>query len=276
MWFSWNPRHKTDAVDKFFRGAEPFKGTVAVEVNWQDNPWFPDVLRTDMEQDYEADPEMAHHVWGGGYEVVTEGSYYGKDIADAARQGRICFVPHDRASAVYASWDLGIGDSTAIWVFQRVGLEWHFLDCYENVGKSLDHYIDWLGGHPYKIGLHVLPHDAEARELQTGKSRQQFFIDRGLSTMVVPRHEIGDRIHAVRMMLPYCYFDKNHCEDGMDALRLYRSEFSEKNQTYADRPRHDASSHFADSFGYAAMGAPDSAREAAWKKPIIRNLHLVS
>lgn len=67
IWFSWNPAHPTDPVDAFFRGAEKPPGAVVVEVNWRDNPWFPDVLRADMEWDRKRDPDKYAHIWGGGY-----------------------------------------------------------------------------------------------------------------------------------------------------------------------------------------------------------------
>jgi Phage terminase large subunit len=72
LWFSWNPRHETDAVDRFFRGREPRDDAVLVAVTWRDNPWFPDVLKSEKESDYANDPEKADHVWGGNYEIVRE------------------------------------------------------------------------------------------------------------------------------------------------------------------------------------------------------------
>jgi phage terminase large subunit len=81
IWFSWNPRHDTDAVDEFFRGAHRPADAIVVEVNWDCNPWFPDVLKAEKDRDYAADPEMADHVWGGGYQIITEGAYYAKLLA---------------------------------------------------------------------------------------------------------------------------------------------------------------------------------------------------
>lgn len=64
IWCSWNPRHDTDAIDKFFRGPVPNPEAIVVEVNWPDNPWFPEVLKKEKDHDYGVDPEMADHVWG--------------------------------------------------------------------------------------------------------------------------------------------------------------------------------------------------------------------
>src|SRR5262249_20101020 len=60
LWFSWNPRFRTDAVDKFLRKNPPREAVVA-QINWNDNPWFPEVLRKEMLHDYETDPELAEH-----------------------------------------------------------------------------------------------------------------------------------------------------------------------------------------------------------------------
>lgn len=72
LWFSWNPRAKTDPVDSFLRGETPPPGTVVVEATYEDNPWFPAVLREEMEWDKRRDPEKYSHVWGGKYESRSE------------------------------------------------------------------------------------------------------------------------------------------------------------------------------------------------------------
>ena len=103
LWFSWNPRHETDAVDRFFRGGKHRDDAALVAVNWHDNPWFPQVLNSEKESDYANDPEMAEHVWGGNYEIVSEASYYARLIAEAERQGRIGDFPHDQGLTVVTS-----------------------------------------------------------------------------------------------------------------------------------------------------------------------------
>lgn len=67
LWFSWNPRYPTDPVDAFFRGGEPPPDSIIVEANYMDNPWFPEVLRREMEWDKRRDPDKYQHVWLGGY-----------------------------------------------------------------------------------------------------------------------------------------------------------------------------------------------------------------
>jgi phage terminase large subunit len=72
LWFSWNPRLDSDPVDNLLRGAEPPPSATVIEVNFNDNPWFPDVLREEMEYDRNRDPDKYAHVWLGGYVQNSE------------------------------------------------------------------------------------------------------------------------------------------------------------------------------------------------------------
>jgi phage terminase large subunit len=67
LWFTWNPSEATDPVDVLLRGDKVPPGSVIVEVNFDDNPWFPDVLRDEMEYDRDRDPDKYAHVWRGQY-----------------------------------------------------------------------------------------------------------------------------------------------------------------------------------------------------------------
>ena len=71
LWFSWNPARPTDPVDDLLRGGSPPEDSTVVEVTWRDNPWFPDVLRREMEYDRGRDPELFAHVWDGEYETQS-------------------------------------------------------------------------------------------------------------------------------------------------------------------------------------------------------------
>lgn len=276
IWSSWNPRFRTDAIDMFFRGRNPPDNAIVVKANWQDNPFLPEVLYEEMMYDYSNDAAMAEHVWGGGYEIITTGSYYGKLIAQAEVEGRITFVPHDKSTKTFAGWDLGIGDSTAIWVFQIVGLEWHFLKYYENKDEDLAHYVDWINKLPYNIDLHILPHDAEARELQTGFTRTVFLEKRGCKCHVLPKGNDEDGVNAVRGILPASFFDIDGCEPGLNCLRMYHAVFDEVLQVQKTKPLHDWSSHGAKAFEYASVGGliVGGANKSDWKKKVARESHV--
>lgn len=67
MLFSWNPRFDTDPIEGLLRGPNAPPDSIVVEVNYLDNPWFPDVLREEMEYDKRRDPDKYMHVWKGEY-----------------------------------------------------------------------------------------------------------------------------------------------------------------------------------------------------------------
>lgn len=77
LWFTWNPTNPTDAVDVLLRTGRCPPDSVVVEVNYSDNPWFPDVLRAEMEFDRSNDAEKFAHIWQGRYYVVG-GRVYGR------------------------------------------------------------------------------------------------------------------------------------------------------------------------------------------------------
>jgi phage terminase large subunit len=277
LWFSWNPRYAEDPVDAFFRNNPSDPDVICVTSNWRDNPWISEVLVKDKDRDFKNDPIAAMHIWEGQYMQVTAGAYYAKDLVRTHLEGRIRHVPYDRAANVYAGFDLGIGDKTAVWLFQVINQEWHWLAYYEAAGMPLGHYIDWLRARPYKIDTVLLPHDAEARELQTGKNRKQFFEERGYHARVVPKGAVEDGIEAVRQILNRCYFDAEETAEGLHMLRSYRTDYRENLRTFAPQPLHDFASHGADAFRTSVMGATlvDYVR-SDWSKPIIRGLQVVA
>jgi Phage terminase large subunit len=95
LWFSWNPNQKTDPVDVLLRGENPPPDAVVVQANYSDNPWFPDVLRTEMEYDKRRDLGKYAHVWLGEYQRNSEARVFKNwrieefDVPDEAiiRQG---------------------------------------------------------------------------------------------------------------------------------------------------------------------------------------------
>ena len=252
LWFSWNPVHRKDPVDVLMRQRPP-ADAVVVEAQWRDNPWFPAELRADMEHMRSTDPEKAAHVWDGAYRTITEGAYYALQIAAARRAGRIGHFPADPALPVNTAWDLGIGDATAIWLWQAAPDGIRLVDYIEGHGKSLPWYAAMLRARRDVAGVDFVPHDARARELGTGRTRVETMLNLGLRPEVVPQHTVEDGINAVRQLLPLCRFDGEHCGEGLDALEQYRADYDDRGQMFKDRPVHNWASHGADAFRYMAM-----------------------
>jgi len=188
------------------------------------------------------------------FEAAVIGAYYGRLMAKAEEEGRITGVPYEPVSPVWTAWDLGISDSTAIWFAQVVGREIRIIDYYESSGADLGHYVREINNKPYTYAGHIVPHDAQARELGTGKTRLEVLEGLGLKNITVAAmHRVEDGINAVRVMLPKCWFDAAKCSRGIDAMKLYRAEYDDKLQTLKPRPVHDWTSHAADSARYLAM-----------------------
>lgn len=203
-------------------------------------------------------PELFAHVWLGQPLTVTTGSIYGKQLAQAREDGRIGKVPYDGAAPVYAALDLGVGDSTSICFFQTVGQEVHFIDYYESSGEDLAHYINVLANKPWDYRQIFLPHDARARELQTGKTREEFFREHGYNNVTIlrpSRHTFGqDDINMVaRPKFSRCYFDEKNCARLLECLAAYHYEYDDRNKLLKDKPKHDWSSHAADAFMYSLI-----------------------
>src|SRR5262249_6360569 len=159
------------------------------------------------------------------FDAAVVGAYYAALIQQAEADKRIGRVPWEPRLPVHTAWDLGIGDSTAIWFFQIVGLEIRLIDYHENSGVGLSYYVGELLARKAKgwaFGEHILPHDAEVRELGTGRSRVEMLQEAGVGVRVLPAMPVDDGIQAVRALLPRCWFDGERCARGLDALRPYR------------------------------------------------------
>jgi hypothetical protein len=199
------------------------------------------------------------------FNAAVEGSYYGQIINSLEADGRITDFPRDDLCKSFVAWDLGMGDSTAIWVAQVAGKEVRVLDCIENHGVGLDWYVSWLRENNYQHFDQILPHDVEVRELGTGKSRKEVLQEAGLNITVCPRLSVADGIQAVRRLLPRCWFH-TRTRNGINALRNYRREYDEKRQVFYDKPMHDWSSHFSDAMRYLAIGLDES--DSSWQSKL--------
>lgn len=201
-------------------------------------------------------PEEYAQEFECSWSAAIRGAYYGQFMSDAEEQNRIAGVPYDETLKVETWWDLGVGDSTVIWFAQRAGQEIHLIDYYEMTGEGLPHYAKVLSDKPYQYSQHVAPHDIQVRELGSGKSRLEIARNLGIEFTVAPRQGVDDGIQAVRAILPRCWFDKEKCKQGIEALRQYRSEYDEKLRVYRQKPLHDWCSHAADAFRYGAITSP--------------------
>ncbi len=237
----------------------------------KNNPaWFCEVLTIDdtgvlteadiqAERDEGMDEDLIQQEYYCSFEASVLGSYFGKQLALARSQGRLCNVPIVPGVPVDTFWDLGINDTTAIWFTQTVGREIRIIHYEEYSGEGLEFYADLLRELSKDLGLsygrHVGPHDVAVRELGTGKSRIETAASYGLKFEVAARPERKeDSINAARKIFPYCWFNETRCERGIDALASYHKGWDEKNRVWRVSPVHDWASNGADAFQTMALG----------------------
>jgi len=182
------------------------------------------------------------------------GSYYGEGLRRADETGRIGSVMYEPDLPVHTFWDIGVGDSTAIWFMQTIGREVRLIDYYESSGEGVPHYVKVLKEKPYIYGKTYWPHDGVVKEFGSGISRVETAEKLGLKVEIIPIQSVEDGIEAVRTILNRCYFDEVNCERGIKALKNYHKKWDDKMQTFKDTPEHDWSSHGSDAFRYLAVG----------------------
>jgi phage terminase large subunit len=259
IWFGWNPRFRTDPVDQFFRKS-PSPDCVSVYVNWRDNPWFPAVLRRDMERDKAVDPDLAEHIWEGGYEI-GHGAILARWIERAERAGKINDDVKFEASGpgVEISCDLGFRDTSTWWFWQRQIGGAAIVDYDRGSGLEASDWIDrlkkTLTDKNYKLGRIWLPHDARAKTFNSKYSAvEQFLRAFGADRVaVVPTSSKPDRINAARTFVKQCEFHKTNCEDGLNGLRAWEYDYDPDNLIYSREPKHNWASHDGDGFSYGCQ-----------------------
>lgn len=256
LWFSWNPRRKSDPVDMMLRGDKP-TGAVVVEANYNDNPWFPAVLEQERLDCLRTNPDQYAHIWGGDYVSVATGAYYAQHLAEAKADGRISKVAADPLLSLKVFCDIGgtgaKADAFSMWIAQFVGQELRVIDYYEAQGQPLASHVEWLrvrGYTPNKATIY-LPHDGATNDRVYDVSFQSAFKSVGYDVVVVPNQGKGaarQRIEASRRLFGSIWFNAETTEAGRDALGWYHEKMDEHRQIGLG-PDHDWSSHAADAFG---------------------------
>jgi phage terminase large subunit len=259
LWFSWNPRHRTDAVDVFFR-KHPHPDAVSVRVNWRDNPWFPDVLRKDMIHDRAVDPVAAEHIWDGAYGALA-GAILARLVDAAERDGRIGdHVAYDPDGApIEISSDIGFYDTAAWWFWQRKVGGFSLLDYDCDSGLDAD---DWtvrlqkrVEERGWRLGKIWLPHDARVRTFQSKHSTIERFL-KSFGTgkcAIVEASSKSDRINAARTVVKRCEFHAPNCEVGLEGLRAWEFEWNPDTQSFLKEPKHNWASHPSDGYSYGCQ-----------------------
>jgi phage terminase large subunit len=258
IWITFNPELETDETYQRFV-VNPPTDAIVRKVNWTENPFFNAVLEQERLDDLKRDPVAYRNIWEGECRSTLEGAIYGNEIRKAEEEGRIMSVPYDALKQVHTFWDLGWADNTSIWFAQSVGPELRLIDYYSNQLQPLQHYMQTLQGKGYIYGTDWLPHDARAKSLATGRSVEEIMLSMGRKVQITPNLSLFDGINAARTIFNRCYFDKDKCSEGLQALRHYRYDIDPESKQLSGKPLHDWASHGADAFRYFALSIGDDA-----------------
>lgn len=190
IWVSFNPGLADDPTYQRFVVTPPERSIVR-KVSWQDNPWFPDVLKEEAEALLRADPEAYAHVWGGEPWMRTD------------------------AQVLAGKWRVEDFAPEAHWGAPLYGADWGFaqdptvlLRCYAHDGRL---YID------HETGGVQLDTDATVRAFDTVPGSRDYTIraDSARPETIAELKKRGFRIVGAEKWA-------GSVEDGIQHLRSYQ------------------------------------------------------
>ncbi len=245
-----NPELEEDPTYQRFITSPP-ENSLILKVNYNDNPYFNDVLRQEMESQKIKNYDKYLNIWEGNCKAAIEGAIFAKEMQKATEEGRITKVPYEKTKPVDVYFDLGRSDLTSLWFHQQIAYESRLLRYYENNGEHFSHYTKYLKDLPYTYGTFYLPHDAENELLSSEKTIKQQTYDAfpGVRVVIVPRiPQKTLAIDSARGMMDTCVWDKELCADGLTCLRKYHYRTNPDTGKISKEPEHDVHSNGADAF----------------------------
>ena len=265
IWVSFNPNIDTDDTYQRFV-VEPPENAKVVKVNWQDNPWFPEVLETERLHSLKTNPDYAN-IWEGDCKAAVDGAIYSNEIREAQEGNRITTVPYDPMMKVHVVMDLGWNDSMSVILCQKGISDLRIIGYIEDDHRTLDSYSAQLKNLSYNWGTMFLPHDGQSKDFKHGISAEEIMKKLGWDIRIVPKADIESGIKLARMNFHRIYFDKS-AQRLVECLKNYRRSInSATNEPGA--PLHDEYSHGADAFRYLCTSI-ESMKNESWSKEKIQ------
>lgn len=184
------------------------------------------------------------------FEAAILGAYFGREMTDADRDGRVCHLPYDHELPCYTAWDLGKGANMPVWIWQPTRSGPNVIDFIEGVhSDGIPQVLVKIADMGYPIEAHYVPPDSRTTDIGSGRSRiEQIILHSKAPPRIVPDLKIDDRISAAKMTLPLTRFDAVRCKDGLEALRAYKADYDEVLKVFRDQPLKNWASHPADAF----------------------------
>jgi hypothetical protein len=257
-----------DDLRKYFDKLESCDG---IKLSDAKRAWYAKKIETqlsDMKREYPSTPAEA-------FEASIEGAYYSEQLAKAELQGRIGQFTAVPELPVNTAWDIGVGDATSIWFWQKLAGKIYLCGYFEASGEGLPYYVDVLEQYRRRLGWtfgqHILPHDARFQEWGTGRTRVEQLIAAGIRPTLCAAHSLEDGINGARATLPHCWFAEDECSEGIRHLKAYRKDWDEQRGCWKGKPRHDSSSHAADAFRYLSMAWREVSADPV-KEPTVKEI----
>lgn len=230
--------------------------------------------REEYEQEYEC-----------SFESALVGAIWADEMTVLEREERVRPMEVDWDYPTSVVYDLGFTDATVALFWQHLPTgENRIVHCYATSGAAIDTHIDYLHHMGIKFKHVWLPHDARAKNLQTGKSIVELFMEKGVRSpilRIVPNHKVRDGISAARQVFPSVSINSSpeaQTDTLVEALKSYRREWNVDLKMFMDRPVHDWSSHYADAFRYMCVVSPrpdqNTEIESSLGSPKIANFSL--
>jgi hypothetical protein len=254
------------------------------EVGMRKRAWY----ITTMKQLFSGDQEMMFQEYPSTLEeafcVSTKGSYFATQISNARKNGQFKqHIPVLPGIPAYTFWDIGNSDGTAIWVMQRLGMEWRVINFIEDWFQPYSHFTNKL----QKLGLTwakmYVPHDADhIRQGQTSNKSPKDMLEElmpGVCFETVPKIEdINWGIQQTRDIFPLLYFDEEKCKDGIIHLEAYKAKWNTQQACWdrepdktgghseaADALRQFAQAHANGMINVSQMGPLKRKRKGNWR-----------
>jgi phage terminase large subunit len=255
IWLTLNPDLATDPTwVRFIGGAD--EDTWLCEINWRDNPWFPDVLEKERQRNFKRDPDSYWNIWEGRPKRTVAGAIYAKEVERLYNDGRICRVSYDPRLPVHTVWDLGWSDYMAIMLVQRTALDFRCLAYYQDSHRTLEDYITQLQEEWNVVwGTDFLPHDAAHGDYKSGTTAQGIAEEMGRNVHVLPAFSVESGIRIARSLFPKAYIDEEECAPFLDCMARYKRQI-DPHTGQPGAPLHDDASHGADVWRYMGQAVP--------------------
>lgn len=258
IWISFNPHLDTDETYIRFVVC-PSKYSILKKINYYDLPkdFFHESWLDEVQELKENNYSEYLHTYEGIPRSSIVGAIYEDELRNAVDSGRITSFDPAPDIPCFSAWDLGFTDMTSIFSWQVVGNEIRVLDFFQERGKPLDIYLNYLRDNGLTYAMHFLPWDSNHGQLSAqGKSIFNQVQEKGFPVQRLGKLPVESGLSYCRGIFPRVWFNADRCMRGIECLKHYRYK-TDRYGNLLDKPHHDKFSHGADAFRHMAIAICD-------------------